>query len=275
VTYSIVARDASTGELGVAVQSHYFATGSMVTWAEPGVGAVATQAEARASYGALGLSLMGSGMTPAAALAGLTAADDGRRHRQVAMIDAGGEAAAHTGEQCIAEAGHRLGDGWSAQANMMRRDTVWDAMGDAFEASTGDLASRLLDALDAAEAQGGDLRGRQSAALLVVPATGPAWTRTFDVRVDDHPEPLVELRRLTDMRRAYLREEDSPAMGDNPELAFWQALGLATSDRVDDARPLIARAVVADVGWADLLRRLPAAGLFPDDPRLIERLLPL
>jgi uncharacterized Ntn-hydrolase superfamily protein len=273
VTYSIVARDASTGELGVAVQSHYFSTGSIVTWAAPGAGAVATQAFAEASYGPLGLQLMGSGLDAPSALRGLVAADAGSPTRQVAMVDARGGVAAHTGAQCIADAGHLTGDGWSVQANMMRQATVWDAMATAFTTASGDLAARLLAALDAAEVEGGDIRGRQSAALLVVPAAGPPWAKVMELRVEDHPAPLAELRRLVEMKRAYTAAEDGPAMGDNPELAFWQGLGLAMSGKVDEALPLLQRAYKADDGWALLLRRLPAAGLFPDDPELLDRLL--
>jgi uncharacterized Ntn-hydrolase superfamily protein len=274
MTYSIVARDLATGDLGVAVQSHYFSTGSIVTWARPGVGVVATQSMAEPSYGPLGLQLMAGGKSAAEALAGLLAADDGAAVRQVAMVDAHGRAAAHTGGLCIADAGHVTGDGWSVQANMMRRDTVWDAMAGAFQAATGDLADRMLAALDAAEAEGGDIRGRQSAALLVVPATGSAWEHTIDVRVDDHPEPLVELRRLVAMRKAYISEVDSAAMGDNPELAFWTGVGLAAAGKVDEALPLLHRAYAVDPGWAVLLRRLPAVNLFPDDPGLLDRLAP-
>ena len=274
MTYSIVARDPDTGELGVAVQSHFFSTGSIVPWAQPGVGAVATQSMAEPSYGPLGLQLMAGGKSAIETLAALVAADDGAAVRQVAMVDAQGRAATHTGENCIADAGHVTGDGWSVQANMMRRDTVWAAMASAFEASTGDLADRMLDALDAAEDEGGDIRGRQSAALLVVPATGPPWQTTIDVRVEDHVDPLLELRRLVGMRKAYVAEADSPAMGDNPELAFWTGIGLAAAGQVDLAMPLLQRAYAADPGWAVLVQRLPAAGLFPDDPELLGRLAP-
>jgi uncharacterized Ntn-hydrolase superfamily protein len=274
MTYSIVARDASTGELGVAVQSHFFSTGSIVPWAQPGVGAVATQSMAEPSYGPLGLQLMAAGKTAAEALAALVVADAGAVVRQVAMVDAQGRAATHTGELCIADAGHLTGDGWSVQANMMRQDTVWDAMAGAYRAATGDLADRMLAALDAAEAEGGDVRGRQSAALLIVPATGPSWERTIDVRVEDHTEPLLELRRLVAMRKAYIAEADGPAMGDNPELAFWTGIGLAAAGQIDIALPLLQRAYAADPGWAVLVRRLPAANLFPDDPDLLDRLGP-
>ena len=272
MTYSIVARDATTGELGVAVQSHYFATGSVVTWAEPGVGAVATQAMADAGYGPLGLDLMRAGKSAPDALRALLAADDASATRQVAMVDTTGRVATHTGDKTIADAGHVTGDGWSVQANMMRRDTVWAAMAKAYEGAEGDLADRLLAALDAAEAEGGDIRGKQSANLLIVPATGARWDTTIDVRVDDHPEPLAELRRLVAMRKAYISAQDGPAMGDNPELAFWTGMAHGAGGQVDEALPLLRKAYAADDGWAELLRRLPAAGLFPDDPDLIDRL---
>jgi len=272
MTYSIVARDATTGELGVAVQSHYFATGSVVTWAEPGVGAVATQAMADPGYGPLGLDLMRAGKSAPDALRALLAADDASATRQVAMVDADGRAATHTGDKTIADAGHVTGDGWSVQANMMRRDTVWAAMAKAYETAEGDLADRLLAALDAAEAEGGDIRGKQSAALLIVPAAGARWDTTIDVRVDDHPDPLPELRRLVDMRRAYISAQDGPAMGDNPELAFWTGMAHGIGGQVDEALPLLRKAYAADPGWVELLRRLPAAGLFPDDPDLLDRL---
>jgi len=274
MTYSIVARDATTGELGVAVQSHYFATGSIVTWAEPGVGAVATQATAEISYGPLGLDLMRAGKSAPDALRALLAADDASATRQVAMVDAAGRAATHTGDRTIADAGHVTGDGWSVQANMMRRETVWGAMAKAYEAAAGDLADRLLAALDAAEAEGGDIRGKQSATLLVVPASGARWDTTIDVRVDDHPEPLTELRRLVAMRRAYISVQDGPAMGDNPELTFWTGTAMAMGGQVDEALPLLRKAYAADPGWAELLRRLPATGMFPDDPDLLDRLTP-
>jgi len=199
VTYSIVAHDPHTGQLGVAVQSHYFSVGSCVPWVEAGVGAVATQSMIEQSYGPLGLDRMREGQTPTEALVALVAADDGSALRQVGMVDATGAAAAHTGERAIREAAHYVGAGYSIHANMMLNPTVVDAMVHAYNAATGELALRMLAALDAAEAEGGDIRGRQSAALLVSrPAHGgPAWAaRLYDLRVEDSPEPLVELRRL-------------------------------------------------------------------------------
>jgi uncharacterized Ntn-hydrolase superfamily protein len=299
VTYSIVARDPDTGDFGVAVQSHYLSVGGVCPWARAGVGAVATQSLVEPSYGPLGLDLMAAGKSAADALAALLAVDQGAQVRQVAMVDAAGAVSTHTGSSCIAEAGHVVGDGFSVQANMMRRATVWDAMASAYSSSTappGGFVGRLLAALDAAEAEGGDIRGRQSAALLVVRAegTGRPWHDTlFDLRVEDHAEPLAELRRLVDLRRAYTGTDDGDeamARGDtdaarahyqraielapgNPELAFWFGVSLGAAGRVDEARPVLALAFGVHDGWAELLRRLPAAGLFPDDPALLDALL--
>ena len=297
MTYSIVARDARTGELGVAVQSHWFSVGTVVTWAEAGVGAVATQAFAQPSYGPLGLVLMRSGHSAAEALRALTTVDSGAGERQVAMVDARGGVATHTGERCIAAAGHVTGDMVSAQANMMRNESVWPAMLDAYERSAEQpLAERLLAALDAAEQAGGDIRGRQSSALLVVRAesTGMPWLdRTVDLRVDDSSDPLGELRRLLRLRRAYAQVEiaETAAMsGDNEtalreytagrdlapesdEIAFWQAIFLAGKGDEGGARSILADVSTREPGWTELVRRLPAAGLFPGDDALLERLL--
>lgn len=272
MTYSIVAHDPESGQMGVAVQSHFFSVGSICPWPEPGVGVVATQAMAEVSYGPLGLALLRAGKSPDEALRALLAVDDGAARRQVAVVDAGGAVAVHTGEQCIPEAGHHEGDGYSVQANMMERPTVWDAMAEAYEAATGDLADRMLAALDAGEAEGGDIRGRQSAALVVVDATGRPWERACDVRVDDDPEPLAELRRLLDMQRAYRTGRHGPVMGPNPELLFWEGVRLAGEEGPEAARQVLARAYEQDGRWAELLRRLPAAGLLPDDPELIRAL---
>jgi uncharacterized Ntn-hydrolase superfamily protein len=199
VTYSLVARDAETGELGVAVQSCSFGTGRVVPWAAAGVGAVATQSFTLPSYGPLGLEALRGGAAPAEALAELVAADELRDFRQVAFVDAQGRTASHTGAGCIPAAGARAGEGFSAQGNMLRSDEVWQAAAEGYEGAAGSLAERLLAGLDAAEAAGGDFRGRQAGAILVVAAegSGEIWgDRVVDVRVDDHPEPLRELRRL-------------------------------------------------------------------------------
>lgn len=256
VTYSIVARDRSSGELGVAVQSHFFSVGSLCPWVEPGVGAVATQSEVLVSYGPLGLDRMRAGTAPAEALRQLLADDEDAAKRQVAFVSASGDVGVHTGDRCIAEAGHLTGEGWSVQANMMRDVGVPEAMADAFTQSEGDLSTRLLDALDAAEAAGGDIRGRQSACVLVAPAEGPQWERTVDVRVDDHAEPLVEIRRLAELQRAYISGEPV-----NAELAFWVGLARAGEGAIAEGRALMAPALAEHDGWAQLLERLPACGL--------------
>lgn len=295
MTYSIVARDPGTGELGVGVQSHWFAAG-IVCWARAGVGAVATQATALVEHGPLGLELMAGGASAAEALAARLAADPEREHRQVAMVDRHGGVAAHTGSSCIREAGHRLGEGFSCQANMMRRATVWDAMHDAFVGATGDLADRMLTALEAAEREGGDIRGRQAARVLVVraEATDRPWEDVLvDLRVDDHPDPLPELRRLLTLQRAYDRLERAEELElagdvdgafaerraamamvpDNPEIAFWTAVSLALPDRLDEARAALAVALPADPGWAELLRRLGEQRLMGLTPELASTLL--
>jgi uncharacterized Ntn-hydrolase superfamily protein len=295
VTYSIVARDDRSGELGVAVQSHFLGVGSLVSWAEAGVGAIATQSVAEPAYGPRGLELMRGGVSAPEALHRLLAEDRQERVRQVAFIDRYGRVAAHTGARCIREAGHRVADGVSAQANIMERATVPDAMVAAFRASRGDLADRLLEALQAAEREGGDLRGRQSAALVVVAprAKGrPTEDRLFDLRVDDHADPVGELRRLLGLSRAYERVDvgdELAAAGDveaslaeyaaahaeqpdSAEFAFWHGVALAASGREQEARPMLERAYRQGEGWRELLRRLPEAGLFPDDRELVTRM---
>ena len=295
-TYSIVAREAATGEFGVAVQSHWFSVGTSVAWAEAGVGAVATQSFIDPSYGPLGLALMRAGRSAPDALKGLLLADEGRDVRQVAMIDASGRVAAHTGARCIPAAGDFVGEGFSVQANLMEKETVWPAMARAFQASRGDLAERMLAALEAAEAQGGDIRGRQSAALLVVKSvsSGRPWQdRLFDLRVEDHPAPLMELRRLVGLQRAYNlmnegdlaveKKDDAGALKayaaaealvpDSAEMAYWHAVALVNMGRVDESLPLFAKAFRLHSKWRDLTPRLPKAGLLPDDPKLIARIV--
>lgn len=295
-TYSIVARDAKTGELGVAVQSHWFSVGSGVPWAEAGVGAVATQSFIDPSYGPLGLALMRAGRTAPDALAALVAGDSGRDVRQVGMVDAKGNVATHTGKLCIPAAGGQSGKDYVVQANLMDKPTVWPAMARAFESAKGDLAERMLAALDAAEKEGGDIRGRQSAALIVVKGTptGRPWAdRAFDLRVDDHPEPLVELRRLVGVQRAYTRMtngDDCVAVKDwacaereygaaeamfpeNAEMAFWHAIALASNGRLEPARPLFRKAFAADARWRELVKRLPEVEQLPKDPKLVEAIL--
>jgi len=205
-TYSIVARDSVTGEMGVAVQSHWFSVGSIVTYGEAGVGVVATQSLVNQSYGPKGLTLMKQGLSPQAALDLLLKKDDGEMYRQVAFLNTKGEVATHTGDLCIAEAGHRQGKNFSVQANMMLKNTVWDAMADAFKNTYGSLSHRMMAALKAAQAEKGDIRGKQSAAILIVKgeATGNSWEDVvMDLRVEDHKYPLYELERLIKVHEAY------------------------------------------------------------------------
>lgn len=295
-TYSIVARDPLTGEMGVAVQSHWFSVGSNVAWAEAGVGAVATQSFVDPSYGRNGLELMRGGTSAEDALKTLLAKDDGRDVRQVAMIDARGRVAAHTGAKCIEAAGDHTGKNYSVQANLMSNANVWPAMARAFESARGDLAERMLAALDAAQGQGGDIRGRQSAAIVIVKAesTGKPWAdRLFDLRVDDHPEPLKELRRLVRLQRAYnhmnagdvaverkdnegaLREYSAAErlVPDNIEMVYWHAVALANMNRIAEALPLFRRVFAADPNWRTLTPRLVKSGILPDDKKLIDRIV--
>jgi uncharacterized Ntn-hydrolase superfamily protein len=291
MTYSIVARDPHTGEFGVAVQSHWFSVGPLVPWAAPGVGAVATQANVEVAHGPRGLALLRAGLDAPAALERLLSADSGEAGRQVAIVDAYGRAAAHTGRSCVGEAGHVTGDGVSCQANIMASADVWPAMLEAYETTGGLLDDRLLAALEAAEAAGGDLRGRQSAAILVVPAEGEAWESRISLRVEDHPEPLAELRRLMRLRRAYdlagradaltgegrhheaawLYVQASQLAPDNHELLFWAGLGAAQSGDLETAVARVRRAIAIQPGWERLLERLPA-DVAPSAPDVLARL---
>ena len=273
-TFSIVARDPATGELGVAVQSHWFSVGSIVAWAEAGVGAMATQSFVDPSYGPLGLDLMRTGKSAPDTLKSLLAGDDGREVRQVAMIDAQGRVDAWTGKNDIQAAGHQVGKDYSVQANLMLNDKIWPAMATAFESTKGDLADRMMAALDAAQDAGGDIRGRQSAAMIVVTGkpTGQSWKdRTFDLRVDDSPEPLKELRRLVTLQRAYnhmnagdlavekkdnegaLREYGAAEklVPDNAEMIYWHAVALVNMGRVDESLPLFKRVFPMDRNWIE------------------------
>jgi uncharacterized Ntn-hydrolase superfamily protein len=301
-TYSIVARDGKTGQLGVAVQSHWFGVGSSVPWAMAGVGAVATQSFVEVSYGPLGLELMEGGKSATEALDALTSIDPNASVRQVAMVDAHGNVAAHTGAMCIAHAGHTTGkleDGtvYSVQSNLMAPSTVPAAMSQAFESATGKLAERLMVALEAAQAEGGDIRGRQSAAILVVaahPTGSPATDRIVDLRIEDHPTPIVEMRRLLTLHSAYeymnagdlaIEHNDTDAalgaygaalkLAPNiAEMSFWTGVSLASVGMVDEALPHLATAFADKQGdWKEVLRRLPASNLLPDDPALLVRLL--
>jgi uncharacterized Ntn-hydrolase superfamily protein len=295
-TYSIVAFDPATGQLGAAVQSHWFSVGPLVPWAESGVGAVATQSFVEASYGPLGLEMMRAGKSAPEALAGLLKSDSHEDVRQVAFLDAKGRAAAHTGRNCIPEAGHFIGDNFSCQANLMLRDTVWKAMADAFQGTKGELVDRLMAALEAAEAEGGDIRGRQSAAILVVSGrpSGVWWKdRLYDLRVEDHPNPLVELKRLVHLAKAYqhmnqgdellTENKTQEAMNaytaamdmvpDNAEMIFWPAVTMASTGRVEESLPLFQKAFALHPNWALLVPRLAKVGQLPQDEALIRKIL--
>jgi uncharacterized Ntn-hydrolase superfamily protein len=274
-TYSIVARDEATGELGVAVQSHWFSVGSVVAWARPGVGAVATQSVAEVAHGPHMLDRLHEGLDAAGAIAAVLAADEQAAYRQLGAVDARGRAAAHTGADCIPHAGHLAGEGFACQANMMAGETVPAAMASAYTAHEGDLAARLLAALLAAEEAGGDVRGSQSAALLLVPAAGEPWRSRFDVRVEDHADPLGELARLLRLARAYEmagEADELSARGEHEraaelygraaetapeadELIFWAGLGVAAED-LPAGVELVRRAIAAKRSWLTLLERL-------------------
>jgi uncharacterized Ntn-hydrolase superfamily protein len=293
-TFSIVARDPATGQIGAAVQSHWFQV-SGVIWVEPEVGAVATQSLADFTYGPAALDLLRMRRSASKTLEGLLASDTAPEVRQVAILDADGEIVAHTGARCIAYAGDVVGADYSVQANLMERDTVPAAMSRAFQSADGDLAARLLAALDAAQAERGDIRGQQSAALVVVGPknTGRPWAdRIFDLRVDDSEHPLRELRRLLGVARAYNAMNDGDLAiekGDldaaerhyseaarlargNPEPTFWYAIALANRGRVDDAVKLLPGVYKIEPRFRQLPARLVASGLLPDDADLVRRL---
>lgn len=296
-TFSIVARDSATGDLGVAVQSHYFAVGPIVPWAEPGVGAVATQSLVEVAYGPKGLALMKAGRAAPDALSELVAADSGRAGRQVAMIDTKGRVAAYSGPRCIPDAGHEVGEQFSVQANLMANPKVWPAMANAYRMSKGDLPERLLASLEAGQAEGGDIRGQQSAAILIVRGTAserPWADRYLDLRVEDHPHPIDELRRLVTLWRAYrwVDRGDSAVTAndlktaayaygeagrlapDNMEIVFWQAVGLVGVGRDDDAMPLFRKVFSKESQWVELVPRLGGkVAILPDDPARMKRIL--
>jgi uncharacterized Ntn-hydrolase superfamily protein len=292
-TYSIVARDPATGEIGVGVQSHYFAVGSAVPWAQPGVGAVATQSIIEISYGPRGLERLSAGDAAAEVLEALVKRDPGAALRQVAVIDAQGRVANHSGALCIPAFGHAQGAGWCAQGNTLRSDAVWQAMGPAFERARGSLAMRLLVALEAAEAAGGDVRGRESAAVLVVAGARPenAWQgRLVDLHVEHHARPLEELRRLFAIHQAHalfaeaqghfgkgefetaleLLERARKLQPDEVEFAFWTGVAFANAQRPEEARRWLAEAYADDASWRELARRLARIGLFTGAPELLE-----
>ena len=292
-TYSIVARDPATGQLGVAVQSHYFSVGPIVPWAAAGVGAVATQSLVLVDYGPNGLELMRGGMTAQQVLDSLLKTDAHNEARQVAMVDAKGGVAAYTGKGCIPDAGHQTGAQFSVQANLMAKPSVWPAMAAAYERAQGDLAERMLQALEAAQKEGGDIRGQQSAAILVVKpeSTGKPWKDwVYNLRVEDHLEPLKELRRLVRLQRAYnlngqgddfmaekksaeamtAYEQSAKLAPEVVELQFWAALTMYTNGREAEGLKLFREVFSRERLWMDLIPRLAKVGLFPDDPKKID-----
>jgi uncharacterized Ntn-hydrolase superfamily protein len=295
-TYSIVARDPETGDLGVAVQSHWFSVGALVPWARAGVGAVATQSMVEVTYGPNGLDLMAEGHDAVSTLSHLLGKDERQDIRQVAMVDAFGSAVAHTGANCIAEAGHKVGQGYSVQANLMGPATVPDAMAAAFEKAQGPLAERMIAALAAAEKEGGDIRGRQSAAILVVraEATGESWNdKLVDLRVEDHPAPVRELGRLLNLHRgyeqmnagdlavekgdldgaevAYAKAEE--ILGDNLEARYWHAVAMVNAGAIDRALPVFADIFRRGENWRELTPRLVGPGFLNADEETLAKIL--
>ena len=283
MTYSIVARDPETGRFGIAVQSHYLGVGPVVPWLEAGVGGVATQARVNTSFGPIGLELLRAGRSAAEVVAALVASDEGAAHRQVGVVDARGGAAAHTGDQAIPAAGHLVGDGFTVQGNLLERDTCWPAMADAYRAALAEglpFVERLLRAMEAAEREGGDVRGRQSAAIQVVDGVlhPAAWRgRVMDMRIEDHPDPVPELRRIVTMQLAYdLTDDEGDAARaglsgeeryaqarrmapDAYELVFWKGVELAVAGDLEAARRELAVAFAADPRWRTTLEHLGAS----------------
>ena len=284
-TFSIVARDTLTGEMAVGVQSHWFSVGSLVSWGKAGVGVVATQSFVNPAYGPEGLELMSNGVSAEQALTKLIEKDNGRAFRQVAFLDANGTVSAFTGEKCVEAAEDLQGRNFSVQANMMLNDKVVPAMAEAFlRYSDYPLAERVVEVLKAAQAAGGDIRGKQSAALIVVgpERTENAWEeKKIDLRVDDHKNPIQELSRLLKVNRAYdhmnkgdlavedgnmekaLKEYDAAEkmFPENLEMKFWKAVALANSGRLEEAKPIFQSVFEADKNWKEMITRLPPSGI--------------
>jgi uncharacterized Ntn-hydrolase superfamily protein len=295
-TYSIVALDETTGELGVAVQSHWFSVGALVPWAQAGVGAVATQSFIKVAYGPEGLQLMREGKTAEEALTILLDQDEGKAVRQVGMVDAIGNIAVHTGKNCIDFAGHIVGKNYTVQANLMEKSTVPEVMANAFESTSGGLADRMLAALEAAQNEGGDLRGKQSAAMLIVSGkpTGISYKDVvLDLRIEDHPTPIKELKRLIRIHKAYihankgdhymetgqielaLKEYDQATeyYPENPELPFWTAVTLVGANRLDEALPIFKDVFARDPKLKVLVPRLVKSKLLPDDKDILRHVI--
>lgn len=297
-TFSIVARDPVTGEMGAAVQSHWFSVGSIVSWGESGVGVVATQSFVNPSFGIRGLELLKAGRSPQEAVDELISSDEGKDVRQLAIIDSKGRSASYTGKNCIQFAGNIAAENYSVQANMMLTDKVWPAMSEAFQNSTGPLPERLLNALEAGQNAGGDIRGKQSACLLMVKGepTENIWEdKMFDLRVDDNPEPIAELKRLLNVYRAYehmnkgdlavekndmqlamkeySRAEDM--FPENLEMKFWHAVTLVNNNSLDESLPVFTEVFSKDENWKTLFERLPAAGLVKLNEKDMKKIMDL
>jgi len=296
MTYSIAARDPETGRLGIAVQSHYLGVGPVVPWLEPGVGAIATQAQVDVSYGPIGLELLRNGRKAEQVVAALIASDLTPQIRQVGVVDAEGGAAAFTGTETIPAAGHLVRDGFTVQGNLLERDTCWPAMATAYEAALGEglpFSERLLRALEAAEREGGDVRGRQSAAITIVESTlqpTPWKGRLLDARVDDHPDPVPELRRLVGLYESYAlfdEEGDAARAGRSEadryaearrltpeamELVFWMGIEHAKRGELDAARRELQIAFASDARWRTTLQHLADAGREGMTPELAAQL---
>lgn len=298
-TYSIVARDPETGEMGVGVQSHWFSVGSVVSWGECGVGVVATQSFVNKSFGLRGLNLLKEGNSPQEAIDILLSDDEGKDIRQVAILDVKGKVATYTGSKCIKYAGHITGENFSVQANLMFSDKVWPAMAESFKQNNNlPLPERIIKSLEAAESVGGDIRGKQSAALLVVagkPQENKWDDPLIDLRVEDHIEPLKEMGRLLKVWRAYEHmnngdiaiekddmgkalEEYNAAQKicpENLEMTFWTAVSLANKNKLGDALKLFKKVFKKDKNWLILAERLPEVGLLSLKEEDLKRILAL
>ncbi len=297
-TFSIVARDTVTGELGVAVQSHWFNVGAVVPWGEAGVGVIATQSFVNVSFGIRGLKLLKKGLKPSQVIDSLLSDDNGKDLRQVAVLDSKGRVASYTGKNCVPAAGNLIGDNFSVQANLMLNDRVWPAMAEAFKTAKSPLAERMVTALEAGQKAGGDIRGKQSAALMVFKgqSTDKPWEdKLIDLRVEDNPEPIKELKRVLRVYRAYehmnngdlavekgdmkkAMEEYSAAekmFPDNEEMKYWHAVTLANNGKVSDSLPIFKELFSANANWKTLTPRLVPVGLLKVSTDELNKILSL
>jgi uncharacterized Ntn-hydrolase superfamily protein len=298
-TFSIVARDKVTGEMAVGVQSHWFSVGTIVSWGQSGVGVVATQSFVNPAYGPNGLKLMSEGKSADAALAELVSADEGRDFRQVAFLDTKGTVSAFTGNKCLESAHHIVGDNYSVQANMMLNDDVVPAMAKTFEENSNlPLADRVMLVLQAAQKAGGDIRGKQSAVLIVVngeKVDSPWLDKKVNLRVDDHADPLTELQRLLEVHKAYehmnrgdlaIEQDDMKTamkeyeaaekmFPDNLEMKYWKAVAMSNNGQVKEALPIFRTVFTANDNWRELTRRLPKSGLLTVSSGDLKKILDL